>query len=355
MCDMQEPAPAVHAKGNLAARNVSPQGRIQLYDDVEWEEFIREWATALTPSYIEIKRFGGPGDRGADIAGFKSERGFEGPWDCFQGKHYANALNFADAAPEILKVFLAVADCHWTMPDKYLFLAPRGCGTQLNHLLSHPTKLKQRFLQELQDPKKPLGRELSVAQLAAVVALATATDFVMFRSIELLDALAQHQTTPYYVSRFGAELAARPSPQSPPDALQPGEARYVEQLLAVYNERLTGENIRSDTVTTHAEVGDHFKRQREAFYKAESLRVYARDSVPPGTFELLQDDIFTGVVDVVEESHPDGWTRLSRVLTHVTTLALQHHTLIQVSDLDDRKGVCHQLANEDRILWTRAP
>ena len=42
---------------------------------------------------------------------------------------------------------------------------------------------------------------------------------------------------------------------------------------------------------------DHFRRQREAFYEAESLRVFARDSVPPGTFESLLDDIHDGVID----------------------------------------------------------
>ena len=32
------------------------------------------------------------------------EGGLEGPWDCYQGKHYAKSLTLSDAAPEMLKV-----------------------------------------------------------------------------------------------------------------------------------------------------------------------------------------------------------------------------------------------------------
>ena len=353
MCEMQKPQVLANRQATVAPPPVSPQHRVLLYNDEEWEEFIREWAAAFEPHYVEIKRFGGAGDRGADVAGFKTDRGLEGPWDCFQGKHYAAPLSFSDASPEVLKVFRAVNAGHWTMPDTYQFLAPRGCGTQLHQLLSQPTKLRERFLKELQDPSKPLGNDIDGAERSAIVALASVTDFAMFKSVELLDALQQHRTTPWHVARFGVPLVERPAHESPPEGLGPMETRYVEQLLEVYNERHPDEDIHVGNVSVYETVGNHFQRQREAFYKAESLRVYARDSVPPGTFDLLQDDIYAGVIDVADESHRDGWTRLSRVLSQAVTLSLGHHTLIQVSDLEDRKGICHQLANADRMTWVR--
>lgn len=354
MCDVPKPRTSARRQTTILPPPINPQGRIQLYDDVEWEEFIREWATALETVYVQIKRFGGSGDRGADVAAFKSEHGLEGPWDCFQGKHYANPLTFSDAGPEILKVFRAVNAGHWTLPDTYQFLAPRGCGTQLNQLLSQPAKLRKRFLEELQDADKPLGNLVGADELACVVTLASRTDFAMFKSVELLDALARHKNTPYHTARFGTPLASRPAHGLPPENLDPLETRYVEQLLEVYHERYPDQDVRIDNVSTNGDVGDHFQRQREAFYKAESLRVYARDSVPPGTFDLLQDDIYAGVVEIVDDVHPSGWTRMTSVLTHVGTLDLHHHTLVQVADLEDRKGICHQLANANRVIWVKA-
>jgi hypothetical protein len=122
---MPAPLPS-NAPVTLDGPPVPPQGRIQLYSSDEWEEFIREWVSGLKTEYVQIKRFGGSGDKGADIAAFKSDKGLEGTWDCFQGKHYIKALAFNDTAPEILKVFLAVLDGHYQMPDSYHFLAPAG-------------------------------------------------------------------------------------------------------------------------------------------------------------------------------------------------------------------------------------
>lgn len=351
LVEMPTPANSV-ATPSVAPPPINPQGRVRLYDAGEWEEFIREWATALPDRYVQIKRFGGSGDHGADIAAFKSDHGFEGSWDCFQAKHYSATLSFSDAGPEILKIFSGVLDGHYTLPDTYSFLAPLGCGTQLNQLLSNPTRLKERFLTDLQSPKRSLGKDLKSERMTAVLLLAQQVDFALFRSVEVIDALTQHRTTPYFVRRFGTPFESRPASEKPPETLTLGETRYVEQLLDVYEER-HGVSFTAETAVSDAKVSEHFRRQRESFYRAESLRRFARDAVPPGTFDLLQDDIWSGVVDVVEDQHPDGLSRLTKTLAHVGTLDLQQHTLIGVANIEDRKGICHQLANSDRIEWMR--
>lgn len=342
--------PVVDASVRLDGPPVPPQGRIQLYSADEWEDFIREWATGLSAEYVQIKRFGGAGDKGADVAAFKSDRGLEGPWDCFQGKHYAKVLGFGDAAPEMLKVFLAVHRGHYRMPDSYQFLAPKGCGTELNRLLSLPTALKKKFLDQLV-ASRALVKDLGVDEVTAVRDLAGTADFAVFRSVELLDALVVHSRTPYHAARFATALRSRPACDPPPADIAEHETRYVEQLLAVYNERHPDRDFDIHTLAGDATIGHHFQRQRVSFYKAESLRVYARDSVPPGTFEKLLDDIHSGVIETAEAEHPSGFARLTSVLSQVGQLDLNRHTLITRSDNDDRKGICHQLANSDRLTW----
>lgn len=336
----------------LTGPPVTPNQRIYFYDPVEWEIFIREWATGLETAYVQIKRLGGPNDRGVDIAGFKTDRGFEGSWDCFQGKHYADALTWTDAFPEMLKVFVAVLGRHYVLPDLYAFLAPRGCGPKLNRLLSKPTDVRDKFLWELARANG-LAASLDSALRDQVKVLAEATDFALFQSVELPDALETHRATPYYVGRFGVPVPPRPGHDGPPDQIGVHEARYVAQLIEVYAERTPSETFAADTVSAHGEYGGHFQRQRESFYSAEALRLYARDSVPPGTFEALQADVFSGVVEVAEVSHQTGMDRLARVLTTSGQLDLSAHALISVSSLTDRKGICHQLSNEDRLTWVR--
>lgn len=337
---------------SLTGPPVTPQQRIYFYDAGEWEQFIREWATGLVDSYVQIKRLGGPNDHGVDVAGFKTDRGFEGSWDCFQGKHYAGALKWSDVFPEMLKVFVSAVGGHYVLPDRYAFLAPMGCGQTLNKLLSKPTELRERFMDDLtrsDGPASGLDQDLR----DRVKALAEATDFELFKSVELLDALETHRGTPYHAARFGTPIPPRPGRDGPPDEIGESEARYVAQLIEVYFEKEPTETFAAETVSAHSRFGSHFQRQRESFYSAEALRLYARDSVPPGTFEALQTDVHFGVVEVAEASHQSGMDRLTSVLTTSGQLDLSAHALISVSSINDRKGICHQLANEDRLRWVK--
>src|SRR5680860_1061070 len=109
----------------------TPKQMIFFYSSEEWEEFICEWALALGEGYILTQRFGGPNDHSVDIAGFKTESGFEGEWHCYQCKHYAQPLGKADVLPEIIKVFRSVLAGHYVMPTRYEFVAPQGCGLAL--------------------------------------------------------------------------------------------------------------------------------------------------------------------------------------------------------------------------------
>ena len=343
-------APSAPAAISLSGTPVPPQQRVYFYSSDEWERFIREWATGLDAGYVQIKRLGGPNDRGVDVAAFKTPNGFEGAWDCYQGKHYADALTLSDVVPEILKLFLNACKGYYVLPDLYAFLAPKGCGSSLNRLLSSPTELRDSFLTRI-EPGTDLIAGIPDALVAATRTMAQATDFSLFQSVELLDAIEVHRGTPYYVARFGGPLIPRPEAESPPETLGDHEARYVAQLVEVYSEKHPEESFADVHLSTHPKVGVHFQRQRISFYNAEALRLYARDSVPEGTFEALQDDIHAGVVEVAESEQESGMARLTQVLTTSGQLDLSSHTLVSVANLDDRKGICHQLANEDRLDW----
>ena len=171
--DLQLP----HQIGALSAQRaehgprLAPRKVIQTYDPDEWEIFIEEWAVGLVPKYARVQRFGGSGDRGVDVAGFNTPRGFEGEWDCFQGKHYDKSLIPSIAWPEILKIFLLpVQNPIYTLPSSYKFIAPRGLGTSLAHLISTPTQLKAKFLEQVESGETKPFKELDPATRNAVLA-----------------------------------------------------------------------------------------------------------------------------------------------------------------------------------------
>lgn len=351
--DLQPPAPAAALTAAQAEHGlrIAPRKVIQTYDPDEWEVFIEEWATGLSADYVRVQRFGGPGDRGVDVAGFKTDRGFEGEWDCFQGKHYDKNLTPSIAWPEVLKVFLLpVRTPLYTLPSSYSFIAPRGLGTNLAHLISTPTELRDKFLEQVESGSAKPFVELDDDTRSAVYALASATDFSMFGSVEVLALVDQHRATPYYAARFGGGLPTRPAPEDPPQAVAPEELVYLTKLVDAYRERY----VTVDTIASaelHDKAGVHLQRQRESFFRAEALRTFARDQVLPNTFEGLQNELLDAVIETAEADHSDGLDRLRHTLEQAVNAQLSANALIQVTEPADRRGICHQLANEDRLTW----
>jgi hypothetical protein len=101
----------------------------------------------------------------------------------------------------------------------------------------------------------------------------------------------------------------------------------------------------------HETLNRDFLRQRERFYYAEALRNFARDTVPEGTFESLQDEIYYGVVEICEGLHANGFERMKATIAHATQIAATSNPLAPATKTQDRQGICHQLANDDRLTW----
>jgi hypothetical protein len=331
--------------------SLSPKQFISLYDDVQWEEFVLEWATTL--EYVQVVRNGGANDHGVDIAGFATGDGFDGPWDCYQCKHYARGLLPSDAYPEILKIALGTMDRHFSWPRRYCFVAPQGCGTSLTPIIHSPSKLKAEFRAALTKSKSPLAKVVGQRSLEEVLGFIDDADFAVFGTLEPHEVIERHACTRWHAARFGVALPARPTTPAPSAVPSAGEQRYIEELLVAYGERHGRVFTHSDAADS-ADVGSHYMRQRVAFYSAEALGRFARDSVPEGTFSTLQEQIFDGVVDVHDRAHVDGLTRLSEVTEAARNLQITSNGLLPLVEVRDRTGICHQLANDDRLTWCHA-
>lgn len=336
---------------HFAGPRLTPLQIIRTYSDQVWEEFVLEWAHCLD-GYHQVKRHGGSGDRGLDVVGLLTPAGLSGAWDGFQCKHYAKSLAPSDAYVEMAKIILGTCEGVFAFPRRYRFVAPLGCGNTLERLLSDPHELKKLFLAKVNDDKPFNNWDRSTRN--AIAAASESLDFSVFGSEQLLDVVTRHaEKSPLHQLRFGGPLPDRPAPQKPPESAGPAETRYVSKLVAAYQEALGDSEIALPQIDQHDWYRDHLWRQRSAFFSAESLRVFARDQVPSGTFEDLQNEVHDGIVEVEQADHPDGLTRLGRVLETAGSLAIDQNALISVWKQSDRKGICHQLANDDRLDWVR--
>lgn len=323
------------------------------YSEDDWEDFTVEWVRALGEPYVVVRRLGGAGDRGADIAACLTTSGTDGEWHCYQCKHYAAALTPSDAWPEIVKIFVAKIIGAYALPGRYVFVAPK-IGTTLQRWFLSPATLKNKFLEAWHKDKSTLGQDLDGPTRAAVESIAQATDFSMFQSADMDWIMGLHRKTEHHVRRFGQPLPPRPAVGQPPAEPGPHEAVFVRKLLDVYNEKYSLALQTLQEAREHQQTKDHFVRQREAFYSAESLRVFARESLPVATYGAIESDLYQAVIDVADGSYDEGYERLRAVLN----AAASHHPnpaniLAPNVTLLDQKGICHHLANADRLTWCK--
>jgi len=340
---------ALSADHLITGQPITPIQRIRLFSAQDWEEFVYEWVDSLRQEYSEVLHSGGAGDFGRDVVAFVMD---SDEWDNFQCKHYDHRLYPGDVWVEIGKLLYYVHSGAFTYPRRYHFVAPQGVGTTLSNLLRQPNLLRQKLFEAWDNHcKKQITSTTDVALEGSLRSLAETVDFSIFRAVQPLQLIKQHASTRWHIARFGGGLPQRPPVLLPPNDLQAGEINYVEQLLRAYTDREKANIETVDHLRNFALLFDHFCRSREDFYSAESLRSFSRDTLPPGEFERLQDEIFHGIVDVARAFHSDGYARVLQTTMAARTLQIIAHALVSRLYTRDRSGICHQLANEDRLRW----
>lgn len=285
---------------------ISPTSRLLTYGPDEWEEFVEEWVSSLRGTYLDVLRYTGAGDMGIDVAGFVDDKYLEGMWDNYQCKHYGAPLGPGVLWPEIGKMLWYSYNGHFVPPRAYYFVSPLGTSTLSTRLLGNPKLLREGLFEAWDKAVRTKVASTPVELDGDFLAYVKSFDLSVFRPMSVRTIVEQHRSTPYHIPRFGGGLPARPKPGEPPVEPVPEESGYVAKLLEAYGDHLATTSLSVADLKRHPALADHLKRSREAFYHAESLRVFVRDKVEPGTYENLQDEVYGGVIDTRNSSYDDA-------------------------------------------------
>lgn len=341
-------ASADHVQAGLP---IPKAARVQIFSPDDWEGFTEEWASSLM-GYAIVRRFAGSGDMGLDVAGFTEATGFSAPWDNYQCKRYDHPLRPADIHVEIGKIIYYSWLGEYTVPRRHYFAASRDVGTTAAKLLLDPKKLRESVRQAWEKQcKHQITTTADVVLTGDLLSYFDAFDFSIFGSKSVLELIAQHEATKFHAIRFGGGLPPRPASHVPPAEPAAHESRYIRQLLDAYGDHL-GEQVPDlAALALQQPLQRDFSRQRERFYSAEALRNFSRDTVPEGTFDALQEEVFQGVIDICESSHSTGFERMRATVSQAAQVVSTSNPLAPATRVQDRQGICHQLANEDRLHW----
>jgi hypothetical protein len=316
----------------------------------QWEDFVLEWAHSLKTKYVSVERCGGAGDSGRDVLGFTIAAQVD-PWDNYQCKHYDHPLQPGDIWTELGKLCYYTFTGEYTFPREYFFVAPQGIGNSLSKLLREPSELKKQLLVEWdQKCKNKITSTQQVALDSQLRAHIQALNFAGIKAMSPLTIIEDHRNTPWHAARFGGGLPPRSAVPAVPPTLAPEETKYVRALLDAYEDKLRSTLSSTEDIPVGA-LADHFRRARHEFYNAEALRQFSKDNVPPGTFDVLLCEVEAGIIDVVQASHPDAYERVLSAVQQAKTLPLTSNPLVTRVTASDKGGMCHQLANDEKIKW----
>lgn len=344
-------APVPSGADVSAGPPIPPIDRLKLYDGTQWEQFVLEWADSLRSQYESVERHGGAGDLGCDVVAYL--RDGQGTWDNYQCKHYDHRLMPGDVWLEIGKLVVHTHRGALTVPERYVFVAPQGAGTKLAKLLRQPDALRAGLLDAWDKSCRTRIAAGEPVKLDATLRnYIDAFDFSVFSALPPLRLIDEHAQTRWHVARFGSGLPARPPAPAPPQVPAQAEAGYVGELLEAYTEHLSVPITSVADLDAHMPLAEHFGDSRIAFYSAEGLRVFSRDTLPPGSFARLQDDVHAGIKNDVRHQHADGYARVLAATKTAQSLALNAHALGNTATVPDRHGICHQLANDGKVRWT---
>ena len=327
---------------------------IELLEPAQWEEFTEEWAYSLK-SYKHVERWSGSGDMGRDIIGFMSDEKFAGPWDNYQCKRYAGKLTPSQMWVEIGKMVYYTFRGEFTVPKNYHFAASKGVGLSLQKLLADPAKLKKGLIDNWDAQCKTKITDTAAMPLEGrLLDYLNKFDYRIFKYKTQVELVAGHANTIFHQRRFGtASFPERPPVDAPPEEIHTKESRYVQQLFEVYSEKMAKQLNSYDQLEEHPDLRQHFDRSREVFYYAESLRNFPRDSVDPGAFDAIRDEIYHSVVNTYEMDYSTGYVRMGQTLQQAGNITPNCNALCIRIQTQDKHGLCHHLANDDKFIWVK--
>ncbi|MBY0083915.1 hypothetical protein H7K37_01980 [Brevibacillus brevis] len=340
----------------LLGKPIEPIKRLQVISDTDFEDLVREWSCGyLKHKYVKVRRCGGAGDMGRDVIAYVSEdKGMDLIWDNYQCKHYNASLSPSTVWIELGKLCYYTFIKEYPVPRKYYFVTPKGISTKLSNFIDNPEKLKEGLIEEWNDKcRKQITSGKNIELVGEFLTYVENFDFSIFDDIDPQELIEQHSKTKYYYYRFGGIHKTRPEPVEPPDRISPNELLYVKKLLEAYSDNHKSSIDDISQLSVHFKYISHFNRQRKCFYSAESLMKFERDTLPPGVnaFEDLKQEVYDGIIDVIESQHPDGFERVKEACKVARNLNMPSYPLYTSIKGNDLNGLCHHLANEDKISW----
>ncbi len=335
---------------------IQPIKRLEVFSEDEFERFVLEWANEyLSSQYVSVEQRGGAGDKGRDVIGWLDPAGVKKRrWVNYQCKHYSNPLQPNQFWIELGKL------CHYTFtkeipfaPEEFVIVTNKQIGPSLADLLNDPGELRRQLINKWGTHcAKQITARREVKLEGKLLDHVATFDFGIVKAKPPMELINEHSKTRYHSIVFGIPLKARKPPQAPPSVMGPHETIYVRQIFDAFGDHLKTVINEESEFASYQYLRSAFSHARECFYCVETLREFARDSFPSENYYSdVLDQFEEGLQPVFYDIHDDGYRRMVAAVKLASSLVIGANGLSDELRPSDRTGICHHLANLERVFW----
>lgn len=333
--------------------DVSPIKRLSIMDDETYEELVCVWAytCAKGGKYQEVYRVGGAGDKGRDVLAYYDRS--KGIYDLYQCKHYKSALTYTNLCGEIGKLIVYTYTKAYPVPQSYYLLCPNDVSQSFMDLLPEKgEKLKVKILADWDSEIKRKVGDNWVTMDDSLKSYIENFDFTIVKKIEPIKFIEDIRQSNYYFYYFGGGFQMIKTEKLPvPDIPDVSERTYIQNLNDAYSENAGAE---INALETDDKYHNHLTRARTSFYESEEVKIASRKSTSPDSdeFEDLKESILRYVGNELDDDYNDGFEKVKKVESKAGTYNPHSSMLIaHLVDSNVSEGICHQLSNENKIIW----
>lgn len=330
----------------------TPIQRVKNFLPEQFENFILEWANTKK-NYLQAYTLGGSGDGGIDIL---CEIG-NNKYDYFQCKRYSTALTPSVFWIEVGKICYNIFIKKISMPENYFIVATNGVGPTLDRMFRNPDLLKNELIKNWDKYcKSKIVNRQNILLVNELKEFIDNFDFSIFKQYSINLVIEEYRKTEYFYFRFGGILKPKRKQliKYSRASLQKIEMNYTKKLIKVLSDYNNVKISVFSQLSKYPKINDKFQEHREYFYSAESLK---RDIIEifndDEEFSILMNEMYEGIKEIGERDC-SNYEKLNNVL-HESTKVILNYSYIDTNlrwvNIKDRKGMCHHLANEDRIEW----
>lgn len=334
-----------------------PQLRLKTMGEDEFERVVGEWACSCLKKenkYSNVALLGGSGDSGRDLVAYIDDNMKE--FDIYQCKRYEKPLSPSVYMIEFGKICYYTYIGEYAIPNKYYIVASNGIGQSLRKLIEHPKQINIELI-KVWNEKCGKKRQITANGIKMTDDLRKYIeefDFSIVSDISPITLIDDFSKSPWYKYHFGGGIKKRPASEKPSEKLNNSEKTmpYVKQLLNVYSKEAGQVYETHEELKNNKKFSIHFMRQREGFFSAQSLKRFARDELlNEDSYDSLKEQIEFGILDVYENEYSSELERVKETTKQANSLSISCEEIKDIT-IQDKTGMCHELVNDDRIVWS---